>query len=83
MTVDEHVRALGLALPEPFRSPTGTAYPVSSVRVRGNRAYISRHLALQADGMLASRVGKSGRHSHLSRGRRHGWWLGDAWESSA
>ena len=26
MTVDEHVRALGLVLPQPFRSPTGTLY---------------------------------------------------------
>jgi hypothetical protein len=83
MTLDNRVRALELALPEPFRSPTGTVYPFSSVRVRGNRAYISGHLALQADGTLASRLGKTGRHSQLSRGRRHGWWLGDAWASSA
>jgi hypothetical protein len=35
MTIDERVRELGLVLPEPFRSPTGVAYPFSWVRVRG------------------------------------------------
>ena len=49
MTIDERVRELGLVLPEPFRSPTGAAYPFSWVRVRSNRAYVSGHLPLQPD----------------------------------
>ena len=60
MTIDDRVRALGLVLPEPFRSPTGTAYSFSWVRVRGDRAYISGHLPLQADRTLAELRGKAG-----------------------
>ena len=37
MTIDERVRELGLVFAEPFRSPTGAAYPFSWVRVRRNR----------------------------------------------
>ena len=58
MTIDERVRELGLVLPEPFRSPTGTPYPFSWVRVRGNRAYISGHLPLEPNGTLAEPRGK-------------------------
>jgi enamine deaminase RidA (YjgF/YER057c/UK114 family) len=60
LTIDERVRELGLVLPEAFRSPTGVAYPFSWVRVRGNRAYVSGHLPLQADGTLAEPRGKIG-----------------------
>jgi enamine deaminase RidA (YjgF/YER057c/UK114 family) len=60
MSIDERVRELGLVLPAPFRSPTGAAYPFRWVRIRGNRAYISGHLPLQADGTLAEPRGKVG-----------------------
>ena len=80
MTIDERVRELGLVLPEPFRSPTGAAYPFSWVRVRGNRAYISGHLPLQPNGTLAEPPGKVGdiidraRRSRGTTGRpRHAW----------
>jgi len=68
MTIDERVRELGLVLPEPFRSPTGTAYPCSWVRVRGNRAYISGHLPLQEDGTLAEPRGKVGEAVTIEQG---------------
>jgi YjgF/chorismate_mutase-like, putative endoribonuclease len=68
MTVDKQIRALGLVLPEPFRSPTGTAYPFSWVRVRGNRAYISGHLPLQAGGTLAEPRGKVGKALTIEQG---------------
>jgi enamine deaminase RidA (YjgF/YER057c/UK114 family) len=60
MTIDERVQALGLVLPEAFRSPSGALYPFSWVRVRGNRAYVSGHLPLQPDGTLAEPRGKVG-----------------------
>src|SRR5262245_40011258 len=60
MNIDDRIRELRLVLPEPFRSPTGAAYPFSWVRVRGNRAYISGHLPLNPDGTLAEPLGKVG-----------------------
>ena len=68
MTIDGRVQALGLVLPEPFRSPTGTAYPFSWVCVRGNRAHISGHLRLQADGTLAEPRGKVGEAVTIEQG---------------
>jgi enamine deaminase RidA (YjgF/YER057c/UK114 family) len=55
-------------LPEPFRSPTGAAYPFSWVRARGNRAYVSGHLPLQADGTLAEPRGKVGQALSIDQG---------------
>ena len=72
MTIDERVLELELVLPEPFRSPTGAAYPFSSVRVRGNRAYISGRLPLQPDGTLAEPRGKVGETLSIAQGRRYG-----------
>jgi enamine deaminase RidA (YjgF/YER057c/UK114 family) len=68
MTIDDHIRQLGLVLPRPFRSPTGAAYPFSWVRVRGNRAYLSGHLPLQADGTLAEPRGKVGESLSIEQG---------------
>jgi len=68
MTIDDRVRALGLVLPESFRSPTGTAYPFSWVRGRGNRASISGHLPLQPDGRLAEPRGKVGEALTIEQG---------------
>lgn len=60
MTIDDRVRALEVVLPEPFRSLMGTAYPFAWVQVRGNRAYVSRHLPLQEGGTLAEPQRKVG-----------------------
>ena len=68
IAIDERVRALRLVLPEPFRLPTGTAYPFARVQVRGNRAYISGHLPLQADGTLAEPCGKVGEAVTMEQG---------------
>jgi enamine deaminase RidA (YjgF/YER057c/UK114 family) len=68
MTIDQRVRELGLVLPQLFRSPTGTAYSFSWVRVRGNRAYISGHLPLQQDGTLAEPRGKVGETVSIEQG---------------
>ena len=68
MTIDERVRELGLVLPEPFRSPTGGPYPFFWVRLRGNRAYISGHLPLEPNGMLAEPRGKVGESLSIEQG---------------
>jgi hypothetical protein len=85
MTIDERVRVLGLVLPEPFRSPTGAAYPFAWVRVRGNRAYMSGHLLLQPDGTLAEPRGKVGEALTIEQegGGGTAGRLGDTWQSSA
>jgi enamine deaminase RidA (YjgF/YER057c/UK114 family) len=60
MSIESRLNDLGLVLPQPFRSPSGRPYPFAWVRVRGNRAYISGHLPLSADGSLAEPLGKVG-----------------------
>ena len=52
--------ARGLKLPAPIKLPPGMVLPFSWVRVRGNRAYVSGHIALQADGAIAEPLGKVG-----------------------
>jgi enamine deaminase RidA (YjgF/YER057c/UK114 family) len=68
MTIDQRVHTLGLVLSEPFRSPTGAAYPFSWVRARGDRAYVSGHLPLNADGTLAEPRGKVGAGLTIEQG---------------
>ena len=68
MTIDERVGQLGLVLADEFRSPTGAAYPFSWVRVRGNRAYVSGHLPLEADGALAEPRGRVGETLTIDQG---------------
>ena len=67
-TVEERLQALGLLLPEPVRVPPGVKLPFSFVRVRGDRAYISGHGPLTADGSLAEPVGKVGADLSLEEG---------------
>ena len=55
---EARLRQLGLALPEPMKLPPGVTLRFPWVRVRGNRAYISGHGPLNADGSLAAPLGK-------------------------
>jgi len=54
------LRTMGLRLPAPIKLPPGIVLPFSWVRVRGNRAFVSGHIALQADGAIAEPLGKVG-----------------------
>jgi enamine deaminase RidA (YjgF/YER057c/UK114 family) len=47
-------------LPEPMQAPSGLQLPFSWARVRANRAYISGHIPLNADGSIAQPLGKVG-----------------------
>jgi len=60
MRIEAKLEDLGLILPEPMQVPPGLRMPFSWVRVRGNRAYISGHIALNADGSVAGPLGKVG-----------------------
>ena len=60
MTIEQRLTELGLVLPEPMKLPPGLVLPFPWVRVYGDRAYISGHGPLEADGSLAEPLGKVG-----------------------
>jgi len=60
MKVEEKLEELGLVLPDPIKTPPGLVLPFAWVRVRGDRAYVSGHGALNPDGSLAEPLGKVG-----------------------
>ena len=60
MHIEARPEELGLILPGPMQVPSGLRMPFSWVRVRGNRAYISGHIALNPDGSIAEPLGKVG-----------------------
>ena len=60
MHIEGKLEDLGLVLPEPMQVPPGLRLPFAWVRVRGNRAYISGHIALNPDGSVAQPLGKVG-----------------------
>ncbi len=60
-SIEDKLKALGLALPEPIKLPPEMKLPFPWVRVRGNRAYISGHGPLNPDGSVAQPLGKVGK----------------------
>ena len=60
MEVEAKLEVMGLVLPEPVQTPPGLVLPFPWVRVRGSRAYVSGHGALDPDGSLAGPFGKVG-----------------------
>ena len=59
--IEQRLRELGLVLPEPLQMPPGATLPFPWVRVIGARALISGHGPTNADGSLATPLGKVGR----------------------
>ncbi len=59
-SVESKLAELGLVLPGTLVMPPGVTLPFPWVRVRGNRAFISGHGPLNADGTLARPLGKVG-----------------------
>jgi enamine deaminase RidA (YjgF/YER057c/UK114 family) len=57
-TVEERLRDMGVTLPSEMRIPPGVEVPFSWVRVRGNRAFVSGHGALDADGAPVGPFGR-------------------------
>jgi enamine deaminase RidA (YjgF/YER057c/UK114 family) len=58
--IEAKLEALGFVLPEPMQVPQGLRMLFAWVRLRGNRAYISGHIALNPDGSVAQPLGKVG-----------------------
>ncbi|MCP5366524.1 MAG: RidA family protein [Hyphomicrobiales bacterium] len=59
-TIESKLETLGLTLPPPVRLPPGLVLPFAWVRVKGDRAYASGHVALAPDGAIAEPRGKVG-----------------------
>ena len=66
--IEGRLSALGLVLPPPLTPPPGVALPFQFVRVLGRRALISGHGPQNADGSLASPLGKLGRELTVEQG---------------
>ena len=66
--VEDRLSALGLVLPQQLRPPSGSTLPFQFVRLVGRRALISGHGPLNADGSLASPLGKLGRELTVEQG---------------
>jgi enamine deaminase RidA (YjgF/YER057c/UK114 family) len=58
--IEAKIEELGLTLPEPLQPPPGIIFPFTWVRLRGNRAYVSGHIAQNPDGSIAQPLGKVG-----------------------
>lgn len=57
---EEKLANLGYQLPAPAQVPAGVQIPFRWVRVSGNRAYVSGHIPLEADGSIARPLGRVG-----------------------
>lgn len=68
MVIEEKLRRLGLDLPPAPRLPAGVRLPFAFVRVHGDRAYVSGHGPLAADGTPAGPFGKVGAEVTIEQG---------------
>jgi enamine deaminase RidA (YjgF/YER057c/UK114 family) len=60
MIVEERIRELGLVLPAQLRVPADVRLPFASVRIVGDRAYVSGHGPQAPDGTISGPFGKVG-----------------------
>jgi enamine deaminase RidA (YjgF/YER057c/UK114 family) len=60
MIVEERIRGLGLVLPAQLRVPADVRLPFASVRIVGDRAYVSGHGPQAPDGTISGPFGKVG-----------------------
>ncbi|HET7526078.1 MAG TPA: RidA family protein [Burkholderiaceae bacterium] len=67
-TIEDKLAALGLRLPAPIRLPPGATFPFQFVRLAGTRAFVSGHGPLNADGSIATPLGKLGRDLTVEQG---------------
>ncbi|HMO49134.1 MAG TPA: RidA family protein [Rubrivivax sp.] len=66
--IEARLSELGLILPPPLQPPPGVQLPFRFVHVVGRRALIAGHGPQQADGTLATPLGKLGRELTLEQG---------------
>jgi enamine deaminase RidA (YjgF/YER057c/UK114 family) len=67
-TVEQRLAELGLVLPQPVKPPPGVVLPFRFVRLSGSRAFVSGHGPTNADGSLATPLGKLGRELDVTQG---------------
>jgi enamine deaminase RidA (YjgF/YER057c/UK114 family) len=68
--ISAKLAAQGLMLPAPIKLPPGVVLPFSWVRIQGDRAYVSGHIALQPDGAIAGPLGKVGAEVSEEQGKQ-------------
>ena len=68
MTPDDRIRDLNLILPEPIKLPPNVEMQFSWIRVTANRAFVSGHIALNADGSVSEIIGKVGGEVTIEQG---------------
>lgn len=68
MKIEAKITEMGLYLPEALKLAEGVKLPFSSVRVSGNRAFVSGHGPQNPDGTTAQPVGKVGSDLTLEQG---------------
>ena len=66
--IEQRLSALGLILPPPIKPPAGVLLPFQFVRLVGQRAFVSGHGPQNADGSLATPLGKLGRELTVEQG---------------
>ena len=66
--IEAKLASMGLVLPAPAKVPQGVILPFSWIRLHGNRAFVSGHVALNPDGSLAQPFGKVGGDLTLDQG---------------
>lgn len=66
--ITQRLTELGLALPQPMQMPPGVRLPFEFVRVVGDRAIVSGHGPLNADGSVAGPLGHLGRELDVAQG---------------
>ena len=68
MQIEARLEEFGLVLPQQLEAPPGLHLPFSWVRVRGDRAYVSGHAAMNPDGSLAGPFGQVGAEISVEQG---------------
>ena len=58
--IEAKITRMGLVLPPPMQAPPGIRLPFEWVRISGRRAFVSGHVPVDADGMLARPLGRVG-----------------------
>lgn len=66
--IENKINDMGLVLPEKMRIVIGVDLPFTWVRIIDNKAYISGHVPLNADGTLAMPLGKLGKELTVEQG---------------
>jgi enamine deaminase RidA (YjgF/YER057c/UK114 family) len=67
-TPEARLAAIGLELPDPVKPPPGIRVAMPWVNVRGDRAFVSGHFALERDGTPAGPFGRVGAEVSLDDG---------------